>query len=390
MIRHLKADDLSELAELRSRDACDDAERQRIRIAMTQLYPELYFGNPAHSPDLPGLVSVGAEGRLTGMIAMGSRPMLLHGQPVTAAIGADLFVDRESRKSMAGLALMKGLLNGPQDVTISDIANQKTRQLWERLGGFVASAWNVNWIGVLRPCRLAAGLVQERRAGRLPGWLMSTVSPLADQLVPDRFRCEVVPVRGGLAESTLTPEEFSDHLQELTGEEAVQPVFSRESAQWMWQRLPYLSPDEGELSAVTVRNSHGRLLGWYIYTLKQGGVARVAQIAARSVNADAVISHLFARAYDQGAAAVAGRMQPRFRQQLIDRRCLLRGRQSYALIHSRNQQLASAFRSGQAWLSVLDGEAPLNVWNRPQAAAAELAQRAPEIRRFGIVDSARE
>ena len=111
------------------------------------------------------------------------------------------------------------------------------------------------------------------------------------------------------------------------------------------------------------------------------------QVAARNANADAVVSHLFARAYDDGAAAVAGRMQPRFQQLLIDRGCLLRGRDSYTLVHSRSPQIADAFRSGRAWLSVLDGEASLNPWNDPEAAAAELGQLSRERRRFGIVDS---
>lgn len=387
MIRHLRADDLGELAELRIRGSASTADQQRAQAAMTRLFPELYFRSPSYDAGLSGLVSEGTDGRLNGMIAVGARPMLLQGQPISAAIGADLFVAEESRRSMAGLALMKGLLNGPQDLTISDIANQKTRQLWERLGGFVATAWNINWIGVLRPGQLAAGMLQECRGGRLPGSILRAVSPIIDRLAPQRLKCEVIPVRGGFVESTLTPEEFSQHLHELTEEESVQPVFSRESAEWMWKRLPYLSPEAGELSAVMVRNSRGRLLGWYLYNLENGGVARVVQIAARTADADAVISHLFARTWEQGAAAVAGRAQPRFLQSLIDRGCLLRARESFTLIHSGNPQIADAFRSGRAWLSVLDGEAPLNVWNRPEQAAGDLAPLSSGIRPFGIVQS---
>ncbi len=374
MIRLLSEEDLAELAKLRAPDGATTTQRRRANIALTQLYPKLFLRTPTYRSDICGLVSAGTEGRLTGMIAMGARPMLCDGRPITAAIGADLYVAKDARKSMAGFALMKGLLNGPQDVTISDVANDKTRQLWERLGGFVASGWNINWIGILRPCRLVADMVQERRAGRVPGGILKTISPVLDRFAPDSLRCNVPSVRTALRESTLTSVEFSQHILELTCEESVQPVYSASSAAWMWQRLPYLSPDSGSVSAVTVRNRNGRLLGWYIYTLNPGGIARVAQIAARSADAEAVVNHLFARVFAEGAAAVAGRMQPRFQQLLIDRGCLLRGRETYTLIHSRDPDITDAFRSGRAWLSVLDGEAPFNAWNNPAAAVTDLAK----------------
>lgn len=374
MIRQLTEDDLEELAILRTPDRATKTQRRRAHIALTQLYPKLFLRAPTYRTDPAGLVSAAADGRLTGMIAVGARPMLFDGRPITAAIGADLYVAKDARKSMAGVALMKGLLNGPQDVTISDVANDKTRQLWERLGGFVASGWNINWLGILRPCRLVADMLQERQAGRIPGGILKMISPIPDRFAPDSLRCNVPPADTDLLESTLTSVEFSQHIRELTCEESVQPVYSAASAAWMWQRLPYLSPNSGSVSAVTVRNRKGRLLGWYIYTLKPGGIARVAQIAARSADAGAVVNHLFARTFKEGAAAIAGRMQPRFQQLLIDRGCLFRGRETYTLIHSRDPGITEAFRSGHAWLSVLDGETPFNAWNNPAAAVTALAK----------------
>jgi len=64
-------------------------------------------------------------------------------------------------------------------------------------------------------------------------------------------------------------------------------------------------------------------------------------------------------------------MQPHFQQFMIDHNCLIRGRESYTLVHSRDRRLAEAFRGGHAWLTVVDGEAPLNVWNSPEDAIAE-------------------
>jgi hypothetical protein len=387
MIRNLTIQDLPELADLRMNAGGNSAQKKRTQVAFSQLYPQLLFDTPWFDPNIPSLVSTDSSGRLNGMLAVGARPMLFKDRTITAAIGADMHVPKEARSTMAGVALLKELFNGPQDVTICDIANHNTRRLWERLGGFVAPAYNINWIGILRPLQLAGSLLRERRGLGLAGRAAMVAAPLIDGSVCRRFRCRIDPMSRGVVAETLTTDHFSEHLLELTRDDSVQPIYSTESAEWMWKRLSYLSPDSGEVSAVIMRNSRGKLLGWYIYTLSPGGVARVAQIAARQVNAAVVVRHLFARAFDEGACAVAGRMQPRFQQVLIDQACVLRGRGTYTLVHSRDEAIASAFRSGTAWLSVLDGESPLNVWNSPEAATAELSTLPPYARPIGIADT---
>lgn len=297
--------------------------------------------------------------------------MLFNGDPIRAAIGADMFVAKNARSSMAGVALLKKFLNGPQDVSVCDIANEKTRRLWERMGGFIAPSYNLNWVAVLRPCQLAAALVREQKTFRIPGDAAVRMAPLIDRFVPDRFTCRVDPVSHGLFAETLSPAEFCDGIGDLTSDETVQPIMNLRGANWMWRRLRYLSPEAGDVTAVLLKNSRGARVGWYIYKLHQGGVARMIQIAARTAHRDAVINHLFSRARDEGAAAVAGRVQPGQLQTLIDRGCLLRGRTSYALVHSRDKGIRAAYQSGKAWLSVLEGEATMNVWNRPEQAALD-------------------
>ena len=103
------------------------------------------------------------------------------------------------------------------------------------------------------------------------------------------------------------------------------------------------------------------------------------QIAARTAHRDVVINHLFLRARDKGA--VAGCVQSGQLQAMIDRRCLLRGRTSYALVHSREKGIRAACQSGEAWLSVLEGEATMDVWNRSEQAAL-VADRERHTRNF--------
>jgi len=370
MIRALTPQDLSELAALRTRVDADANDRRRTQVAIAQLYPHLLLDTPWYNPDIPSLVNT-ADGRLTGMLAVSARPMLFEGRMITAAIGTDLYVAGETRGTMAGLALPKALLNGNQDITFCDVANDKTRRIWERFGGFAASAYNLNWIGVFRPCQLAACILSDRRGLGLVGRATMTVSPAIDRIVPKNLTCSIDPVPQGIMSETLTPETFSQSLPELTADHLVRPVYSREATEWLWKRLPFLSLDSKEVSAILLRNSRGKLLGWYIYHVTQSGIARVSQIAAKQADAQVVINHLFARVFEEGAAAIAGRMQPHFQQCMIDHNCLIRGRESYTLVHSRDRRLAEAFRGGHAWLTVVDGEAPLNVWSSPEHAIRE-------------------
>jgi len=198
-----------------------------------------------------------------------------------------------------------------------------------------------------------------------------TVAPMIDRLLPDTLKCRVNAAAAELVAEKCSPAESSECRPVLTAEDAVQPVVLRASAEWTWKRLPVLSPGPRNVSTIAVHSSRGKLLGWYICKLRQGGVARVAQIAARQFDAAAIINHLFARVREEGAVVVAGHMQPRFQQVLIDHDCRIRARHTYMLVHSRNKTLAEAFRDGKAWLSVLDGEATLNAWNSPAAVVAQ-------------------
>jgi len=367
-------DDLPEIVALRTRSAADDTGKRRASVAVSQLYPHLFFDTESGESTTRSLVSTDRSGQINGMIGVAVRQIRIHESLRTAAIGADLFVAEDARSTLAGVALLKEFLAGPQDVTICDVASGSTRHIWNRLGGFVASAYNLNWIAVLRPAKLAAELLRERPFGGITSRIALGSAPVIDRCLASVISCRVDPVPAGLISEVLTPEEFYELHDGLVCESTVRPVYSAARAEWIWKRLAYVSPEGGAVSAICVRNSHGKLLGWYIYTLEQGGTARVIQIAARPEAVDVVVNHLFATASNDGASAVAGRIQPDIQQAFIDRGCLIRARNTYTLVHSRDPHLASAYRSGQAWLTPLDGEAILNAWHSPEAAVAEFVE----------------
>ena len=99
-----------------------------------------------------------------------------------------------------------------------------------------------------------------------------------------------------------------------------------------------------------------RLLGWYLYYVRAGGVSEVVQVAARNGSFSRVLQRLLADAWRHGAAAVRGRLDPRHVQELSDRHCWFRREGTWTLVHSRHPDLAAAIHQGNAFLSRLEGE----------------------------------
>jgi hypothetical protein len=81
-----------------------------------------------------------------------------------------------------------------------------------------------------------------------------------------------------------------------------------------------------------------------------------------------VLDHLLHHASSRGAVAVVGRVMPRFLQAICDQNCLILRRSTYVLVHSRDPEITEAFVNGRAFLSLLDGEGPLQIWNNSQLA----------------------
>ncbi len=124
------------------------------------------------------------------------------------------------------------------------------------------------------------------------------------------------------------------------------------------QRLP--APGEvrlfpGAFQTVLLRDRESKIVGWYMYYLKDKGVGQVVQIGASPSSVDAVLDHLSYDAWTHGAIALHGRLEPRLSQKLSGKYCFyfLGNR---LLVYSRTPELARQVQSGGAFLTRLDGE----------------------------------
>src|SRR5581483_3378383 len=110
----------------------------------------------------------------------------------------------------------------------------------------------------------------------------------------------------------------------------------------------------GDLRMVTVTNAEGGRSGWFIYYVKRGGAGFVLQIGVRrKYDFKNILTALFRDAFEQGCACVKGASIPQYLTAMTEQQCIFRHPHDRVLIHSRNAEIASAARLGEAALTRL-------------------------------------
>jgi hypothetical protein len=331
-------------------------ETRRGPLAACESYfREMLFDNPWTDLQIPSWIAEDA-GRILGFYAVLPRRMLLDGRPLRVAVPCQFVVDPDSRDTLAMLQLAQACLSGPQDLTLADGANDRSRRLWTAIGGTVPVLYSLHWTRLLRPAGYALSLLRER--AMLPSAFARAAQALAK--VPDAMAGRVRQNRflweeTELVEDALDGDTMLAHLPHILRGRALQPVYDARTLAWLLAQSAAKSR-HGKLRARVVRDRAGTVLGWYLYYLQPGAVSEVAQLAARENAYDVVLQRLMADAWRHGAAALHGRLDPRYFHELAARHCWFGPAGIWTLVHSRHADVLAAIHRGEAFLSRLEGE----------------------------------
>ena len=315
----------------------------------------IFFEQPWCDASLSSLVYEDEQGRIIGCLGIMPRRMKFRGRPVQAAVGHNFMVDRSRRGSLAGVELARRFLRGPQDLSLAE-GNESSRRIWEFLGGTVCLLYSFSWTRALRPAQYSLTFLKHRGlpsvAARTLGPLCGAADALLHLLPQDAFRLQ-------------PPAALSDDLDNVTmlaclsafiTNRALQPVYDTPSLNWLMQTLAE-KRHRGTLHRVAVRTHSGRPLGWYLYFLGDSGVAEVLQIGGREDKLGEVLDHLFYHAWQRGAVAATGPMDPSLCGPLSQSHCMFhRPDNCWMLVHSHDPQILNALHAGDAFLSRLEGE----------------------------------
>lgn len=351
----VKEADLQSVAELHRLvfgPGHNDAARGLDRLE-NQL-SEVFLQNPWRDDALPSLVYEDDDGAIIGFLGAIPRPMVMNGQRVKVAISSRFMVHPE-RRGRVGLQLLKRFFSGAQDLSITE-GNDLTRTMWEGRGGTTAGLYSIRWTRVLRPSRYVLSFLQRHGMRASLALALTPVCRAMDALAGRLGRWPFRPSVPSASGEELTRHTLLAGLSDVTRCRSLRPEYDEQSLQWLLELLAE-KKGRGHLRKVLVRRAGQDAAGWYLYYANPGGISEVVQVAAKDGSMEDVLRHLFHDAWEHGAVAVSGQLDPASIQAFANEHCVLHGgRGSWTLAHSRRAELLEPLHRGDAFLTRLEGE----------------------------------
>jgi hypothetical protein len=350
-IRAFRLDDIPDMVRLRRR--IFRVTERPSDDSLAAYYQQVFFENPWRDDAIQSLLYENGRGQPSGFIGVIPRPMVFQGEPVRAAVGTEFMVDPGERGA-AGIQLLERCLQGPQDLSIADRANDSARALWECLGGATALWYSLYWSLQLRPagylvCRLESRV--PRRVGLMLRPVAGVLDACARRVVRSGRSYRQVPA--GIAE----PLEVDTLVNELrrVDRRRLLPGYDKESVRWLLERLEERVTC-GTLERAQIRDPHEGVVGWFLYFLSPDRCADVVQLAAAARYRGQVFDHLLHHAWQRGAVHVSGRLDAPFIGSVLERGYTFRLARPWTMMHSRRPELMALFQGGGVFLSRMEAE----------------------------------
>ncbi len=365
MIRHAQLSDIPQISELHLRVWRDktwqgSAEGDAgLNHRIVENLRQIYFGHPWRDGPSRPLVHVDSNDRLTGALCSLSRPFTFRGKTRWGTISSEFVVDPDQRGSMVAISLMRKLLQGSQDFTIADRANDRSLRLWRTTGGTTAPLYGYHWVRPLRPVKFSLWWAGQLRKLAPLAHAARPLSGIVDRIVLRQKGNPFPPVTSSLTSCTLTPDNFVELYDELVVDE-LRPEYNQASIDWIWGRLGATWQEECQCEKHFVNDKQGRPVGWYIGQFIPGDVAYITQMVARQQFRQDVLNHVLSHAFDAGCVGTIGRGDGQFFEAVLTSHCqIVQGK--HVLLHSNDAEITNAFRSGNAFFTLPEGEGCLHL-----------------------------
>lgn len=351
-IRPLAREELPAVVALHEREA--RSRGATLPPGLESHLDRLFFDYPWFDPELGPLAHVEDDGTISAFVGSSARRFVWRDRPVRVRVSSHLLADAEASKRVAGLRLLRALLDGPQDLTVTDSANQRALRLWGALGGSTEQLSCMAWIRVFEPWRFGRAFLgwRHRRA------LGAVATPFARPFDAVTTRVASRVFRAPRSPAPTSPLDGAS-LTEVFG--AVGAAFDFRPAyedttftEWLLGSLE-ATWGHGRVSGSVV-SKEGRPVGAYVYALKPGRVAETVHVSATPRDVGVVLDALFAEARERGLVAVQGRLEAHLRHALFEHPCVLHRSGASVLVHASDADLLGAVLAGRGLLTRLDSD----------------------------------
>ena len=137
-IRVCQRSDFEQIADLyRSTFADSTASRSST---LQKYLEQVYLGNPWATEIASPLVSE-KSGRIDGFLGVIPQKLQFRGEQINMAVSSALMVVQDesgNRNPITGVGLLRKFLDGKQDLSLTDTANDVTCRIWTASGGSIA------------------------------------------------------------------------------------------------------------------------------------------------------------------------------------------------------------------------------------------------------------
>jgi hypothetical protein len=386
-VRPFKPDDIPQVADLIWRFLY--GQEGSTPAALEYYLQQLFLLGPYADPDVPSFVYPDNRGVVVGFLGVVTRRMASTQGALRVAFGSNFIVRPSSRTTPASLQLAKSFLNGEQDLSLSDTANEASQLIWRGFGGVAVPMSDRHWSRPLRPGLYALRAVSPVGDGPLTGALIAACRPLCRLTDSVVSRVSVSPAHArGVRSVPFNEDILRAFLTQSSMGMPIRPVYEKHSLHWLLEFMCNAKA-RGSLRKVALRDEAGSIVGCYVYCAKQGEIGEVVFVGAEDAHFDRVFDHLLHDATMRGVIGLQGKLDSRVADRLSKRFCFFYGGRDPLLVHSREPDLTHLVQNGGLNLTRLDGEwcfkfgfglAPRDCARRspqvPDAARLELALRA--------------
>jgi hypothetical protein len=307
--------------------------------------------DPWRDDELPSLVATGDSGEILGFIGSQVRRFRFGERQLRGVCPSHLVVVQDGRAGAAGALLARKLLNAGQDFSFSDTASDEVVRIWRTFGGHVDAARACDWLLVLRAGRWLGGVAGRGLRRRSVGRDQIPVGALPLHAAPGVARKRWPDLDPQVRGEDAGTEAIVASLPDTTRGLSIHPDYDIAFLDHV------LAGVEAMLGAPRLRlvRRGERAIGWYTYLLDGHGPARVLQVGAAEVEAEAVVGEMVEHVKAQGAVLITGRLEPHLVAPLR-RRLAVVGFARQPTIHSRDAELLGVLQTPTSLLTRLDSE----------------------------------
>ncbi|WP_367717904.1 hypothetical protein AB2N04_06975 [Nitratireductor sp. GISD-1A_MAKvit] len=337
-------------------------QRGKPPVGLSDYLLSLFTDPPCQIEGIHSLVHLRSDGTVNGFMGVLPMRFTYHGRSLSAAIGGSFMVDRYEEDPYAGARLLRAFQSGPQDLCLTETANDVSTGMWRRLRGTILPDYSLEWLRILRPAAFMAEMATNafgpaaiaRPLARPVDALLcrSGTQPQWSHVSNDQFTGKVLTTAEvDIAETVALFQKFvSAHVLHPKWEEAELLRMVSESCR---------KGNYGPMVRRKVLSNAGKPVGLFLYYGKSRGIGRVVQILSVPGHEGAVIDAMLAEATERKMAALRGRSQPGLLNAMLGRRFAFVHAAS-SIVYARDKTILEPFVTGNAFFNGFAGES----WTR--------------------------